>query len=437
MARPWIKRITRIAIATVGIAALAVPVVFPSDTTAIATVVATKIRALPDLSVTAFVIEIAMGAALAVLAAIWWLWWQLPRRQVRRLDIQIHDPKARADTEDNFRKTVGTALGGAAVLIGAVVAYWQFTQQQRASDEQSLRQQQAAHDLLISNQVSKGFEQLANDKSLTMRLGGIYGLEGVMNTSPEYHQPVLEALCAFVRDQTAGKTVGDHPATATQAALTVIGRRKPGPGDGDLTRADIRGANLSGANLLKADLNGADLSGAYLFNATLSGADLNHANLSNAVLSRADLNDAHLGDANLNGADLNYANLSNAHLNGGTAPNLSNANLSGANLSGADLQYAHLTHAHLSGAYLLKADLSGADLSGAYLLNADLSGAYLFNANLSGADLNYANLSNAELSGADLSTARNLTQEQLDHACGKPAALPPGRSLDKPCQSFR
>ena len=38
------------------------------------------------------------------------------------LDIQIHDPKARADTEDNFRKTVGQALGGIAVLIGAVVA---------------------------------------------------------------------------------------------------------------------------------------------------------------------------------------------------------------------------------------------------------------------------------------------------------------------------
>jgi hypothetical protein len=67
---------------------------------------------------------------------------------------------------------VGQALGGAAVLIGAVVAYLQFTQQQQAS-----------HDLLISNQVSKGFEQLASDK-IPERLGGIYALEGVMNTSP-------------------------------------------------------------------------------------------------------------------------------------------------------------------------------------------------------------------------------------------------------------
>jgi hypothetical protein len=108
--------------------------------------------------------------ALAFVAGIWWLWWRLPKRQVRSLDIQI--PKDCADTEDNFRKTVGQALGGAAVLIGALAAYVQFTQQQQASDQQSLRQQQAAQDLLVSNQISKGFEQLASDK-LTMRLGGI------------------------------------------------------------------------------------------------------------------------------------------------------------------------------------------------------------------------------------------------------------------------
>ena len=55
--------------------------------------------------------------AMALLAAIWWLWWRLPRHQLHKLDVQIQDPKARADVEDNFRKTVGQALGGAAVLI--------------------------------------------------------------------------------------------------------------------------------------------------------------------------------------------------------------------------------------------------------------------------------------------------------------------------------
>ena len=185
----------------------------------------------PELSLIAVVI------AMVLLFGIWWLWWRLPKWQVNRLALKIRDPKARADVEDNFRKTVGQALGGAAVLIGAAFALFQFLQQQKAAQEQQQtaqnqfsQQQKAAHDLLISNQVSKGFEQLASDK-MAMRLGGIYALEGVMNTSEQYHGPVLEALCAFVRENTIGKTVSENkPATDIQAALTVIGRRAEGRG---------------------------------------------------------------------------------------------------------------------------------------------------------------------------------------------------------------
>jgi hypothetical protein len=83
------------------------------------------------------------------------------------------------------------------VLIGVGSALFQVFEQQKAGQEQQrtaqsqfFQQQKAAHDLLISNQVSKGFEQLAGEK-IEMRLGGIYALEGVMNdqTSPQYHQP--------------------------------------------------------------------------------------------------------------------------------------------------------------------------------------------------------------------------------------------------------
>jgi len=140
------------------------------------------------------------GAAAVVALGAWWLWWRLPKWQVDRLRLTIRDPKARADVEDNFRKTGWPALGGAAVLIGAAFAYLQFTQQQRESHQQFTQQQQASRDLLISNQVAKGFELLGNkDKDIMQRLGGIYALEGVMNNSEDYHQPVLDALSAFVR----------------------------------------------------------------------------------------------------------------------------------------------------------------------------------------------------------------------------------------------
>jgi hypothetical protein len=153
------------------------------------------------------VIATVADGALVLLAAIWWLWWWLPRCQVARLSIQIPDPKARADAEDNFRKTVGQALGGAAVLIGAGAAFLQFTQQQ-----------QAAHDLLISNQVSKGFEQLAG-KETAKRLGGIYALEGVMKASEQYHQPVLDAHVLMCASAPVAPTTTSRPPTSKPSLL--------------------------------------------------------------------------------------------------------------------------------------------------------------------------------------------------------------------------
>jgi uncharacterized protein YjbI with pentapeptide repeats len=251
---------------------------------------------------------VAGAAGVIVGLGAWWLWWRLPKRQVDRLKFTIRDAKMRADVEDNFRKTIGQLLGGAVVLVGTGFAYLQFTQQQRS-----------AHDLLISNQVAKGFELLGNkEKQLQQRLGGIYALEGVMNASKEYHQPVLEALCVFVRDETKAITGDGPPATDVQAALTVIGRRDAS-GEGplqnpDLTSVHVPKAALIRAKLRLANLRNADLSGADLIGANLISADLSGTNLSAATLDDADLTDANLSDANLSGAFLYSAKLYSADL---------------------------------------------------------------------------------------------------------------------------
>ena len=67
----------------------------------------------------------------------------------------------------------------------------------------------------------------------------------------------------------------------------------------DLRSADLSGANLSGADLGSADLSGADLSGANLGSADLSGANLRSANLRSADLSGADLSGANLDMAGI------------------------------------------------------------------------------------------------------------------------------------------
>ncbi|EHW0487632.1 pentapeptide repeat-containing protein [Salmonella enterica] len=72
----------------------------------------------------------------------------------------------------------------------------------------------------------------------------------------------------------------------------------------DLYGADLRGADLRGADLYGADLRGADLRGADLRGADLYGADLRGANLYGANLYGADLRGANLYGANLYGADL-------------------------------------------------------------------------------------------------------------------------------------
>jgi hypothetical protein len=81
-----------------------------------------------------------VGVAAALYVA-WWLWWRLPKRQARRLNLL--DDKTRADVEDNFRKTISQVFGGAAVLAGAAFAYVQFMDQRQTSQDQL----QASHDL--------------------------------------------------------------------------------------------------------------------------------------------------------------------------------------------------------------------------------------------------------------------------------------------------
>jgi hypothetical protein len=57
-----------------------------------------------------------------------------------------------------------------------------------------------------------------------------------------------------------------------------------------------------------------------------------------------------------------------------------------------------------------------------------LTGAYLIAANLNG-----ANLTDADLTDTDLTGIANLSQSQLDKACGTPTKLPPDLILNKPC----
>jgi uncharacterized protein YjbI with pentapeptide repeats len=65
----------------------------------------------------------------------------------------------------------------------------------------------------------------------------------------------------------------------------------------DLSRAALRGLDLTGFDLSRADLRGADLRGTKLRGADLSGARLEAANFFKAELDSADLAGAYLDGA--------------------------------------------------------------------------------------------------------------------------------------------
>src|SRR5438128_12018892 len=65
----------------------------------------------------------------------------------------------------------------------------------------------------------------------------------------------------------------------------------------DLSRAALRGLDLTGSDLARADLRGADLRGTKLCDADLSGARLEGANFFKVALDGADLGGAYLLEA--------------------------------------------------------------------------------------------------------------------------------------------
>jgi len=159
----------------------------------------------------------------------------------------------------------------------------------------------------------------------------------------------------------------------------------------DMSKADLRQANLGGDDLTQVTLTGANLVGANLDGDVFHGCyvvsrGLGYESCGGTVLTGADLN----GD-NLSGADLSFVHLDQADLSHTMLDQsrLNGASLNGANLTGASLRGANLaeivmnnpsspsTATDLTGANLSYADLTGADLTGAVLTGADVTGTLL------------------------------------------------------------
>ncbi|MEM9780881.1 MAG: pentapeptide repeat-containing protein [Pseudomonadota bacterium] len=153
--------------------------------------------------------------------------------------------------------------------------------------------------------------------NLEVRLGAIYALERIAQDSERDHIPIMETLCAYIRQNAVARVDEDAtvnaraedakapevfrpPRADIQAALTVIGRRSTDrldyeEGKGfrlDLRNTDLPDADLTAAQLGPVLLENANLQGARLGQAKFDSADLSDCSIARTSLRLVELKNA-------------------------------------------------------------------------------------------------------------------------------------------------
>lgn len=328
---------------------------------------------------------ILVGVACVVFLAV----WKLPEWPVMAWKAFL-TPKDLIELENQTRQTLIQVIAGAAIVAGLYLVWRRMT----ATESLASQALETVREGQLTDRFSRAVQQFGSDK-VEIRLGGIYALERIAHESERDHWPVMEVLCAYVRDAAAWRE--ERPATRlpvdVQAILTVVGRRA----------LRFETAEHHRIDLSRTDLRMADLQKGNFGNALLVGAHLEGADLGNATLEKADLRGAYLSETDLVQANLAGADLREAHLEG--------AYLVEARLTGADLAAARLDGAYLGGAHLENADLSGAYLEGAYLHKAKMDGASLHGARM----VNAVGLSRELRAQANLASAEADAEADDDH----------------------
>jgi uncharacterized protein YjbI with pentapeptide repeats len=129
---------------------------------------------------------------------------------------------------------------------------------------------------------------------------------------------------------------------------------------------NLRGVDLSFADLNNANLSYCDLRGVNFWEASLSYADLSYVNLAGAIMSNIMIGYANLYYANLTNATLYDAIVSNANL---SYANLCNVGLSDANLLGSNLSSSIMINCNYNPDFKCE----NADFSDAIIDNQNLS----------------------------------------------------------------
>lgn len=206
-------------------------------------------------------------------------------------------------------RNVGLVLAG---LIALPLATWRSWV--------AWRQAEVAHQSLLNERYQKAAEMLGNE-NLSVRLGGVYALQALIEEQPEqYYVSCMRLLCAFVRNPPPDKqlpSLSDREMTNSRGGIKLrgdvqavidmmrtrddrlIALESEKRFVVDFRGADLRGSNLWNVNFTKVDLRDADLSGASAVRANMSHVGLSGARLYKTILASADLSGAYFDGADI------------------------------------------------------------------------------------------------------------------------------------------
>ena len=153
-----------------------------------------------------FIIVLVLVLVLVLVRVLVWFIWIFPETQIPAAWYDAERLKLVAE----YQRTSIQVIGGIVVLIGLGVAWWR--------SKAAMKQAKATEQGNITERFSRAVEQLgatrqkAKDEyapNMEMRLGGIYTLEHIQKDDPQnYHEPVVNLLVAYVRENTAGPVSG-------------------------------------------------------------------------------------------------------------------------------------------------------------------------------------------------------------------------------------
>jgi uncharacterized protein YjbI with pentapeptide repeats len=369
------------------------------------------------------------GCAAVGLTVTFLVWWYIPILAVKRFNLT--NGKERAELEDDYRKTISQAIGAIAVIATFV---WTFvkdretiSQTREQLDNQakqfSEQQKQAANQ--FANQQFIAAAALLKESAVGTRMAGLYSIEQIAKSQPEYRVPSAYAALGFIKSPVSlphkdDKDTEWSPIGAdTQSAIGVLASLN---GDHRIS-VDLQGAYLVRGNFVCSQICTA-FTGANFQNARLYGANLSSLNLTGAKFDGSYMADweAYADKWKTLSPD-DYENTRQDYVVNFNNSMMINTGFDHVNMGGVTFE-----NACLAGARFWLADLSRATFKGASLGNnagCDFSGkkahfyqATLIDAEFDGVDVGGVNFGHANLSGTNFTKALNVETAVFDGACG-------------------